>query len=166
MRFLADGMLGRLTRWLRMMGHDVEYASRLDDAELIQRAGAEGRTLLTRDVELYRRAAARGLDALLVGGGSEAERLAELAERFHLRLEIDVAVSRCPKCNTMIRPAPPEEVADRVPRGTASRYREFWECPGCGQVYWRGSHWRQIERTLREAERALESHGKASSPPR
>jgi len=156
MRFIADGMLGKLTRWLRMLGCDVKYSRVLNDKQLIQIAETEHRTLLTRDLELYRQAVTRGVDAFLVEGASEAERLARLAERFNLRLEIDVTVSRCPKCNGRISPVSKGEVVGRVPETTASSYDEFWECQGCGQIYWRGSHWRRIDRTLKEAQRILE----------
>lgn len=81
MKFLADGMLGKLTRWLRMMGHDVLYNVRFSDNELLELAKMECRVLLTRDLELYKRAIARGLDAFYVEGETEAERLAEVAKR-------------------------------------------------------------------------------------
>ena len=55
MKFLADAMLGKLTRWLRMLGQDVEYSTKLSDDELLASAKAEGRILLTRDFELYQR---------------------------------------------------------------------------------------------------------------
>lgn len=144
-------MLGKLTRWLRMLGYDVEYSSSLNDKQLMEIAKGEGRVLLTSDLDLYQQAMMQGLEAFLVEGATEAEKLANLAKRFHLRLEIDVTVSRCPKCNTIIQPIPKREVVGRVPRMTLSRYDEFWECPGCGQIYWRGSHWKRISKTLNDA---------------
>jgi len=66
LKFLTDGMLGKLTRWLRMLGLDVEYTGSMDDKELIQEAKKENRILLTRDVELYRQAVAKGAEAFLI----------------------------------------------------------------------------------------------------
>ena len=157
LRFITDGMLGKLTRWLRMLGYDVEYSRSLSDKRLINTAKEEGRILLTRDLELYQQAVTHGTDAFLVEGIAEAEKLANLAKRFNLKLEIDVNVSRCPKCNTRIRPIPKGEVVDRVPEGTFSNYEEFWECPGCRQVYWQGAHWKRINETLRDAGREVKS---------
>lgn len=155
MKFITNGMLGKLSRWLRMLGHNVKYSPTLNDERLIKIAKKEHRTLLTRDLELYRQAITKGTEAFLVEGTTEAEKLANLAKRFDLNLEIDVTVSRCPKCNTRIKPIPKDRVIDKVPLGTSSKYEEFWECPSCGQVYWRGAHWRGIETTLREARRTV-----------
>lgn len=149
-------MLGKLTRWLRMLGHDVEYSKSLEDKELIDRAKTENQILLTRDLKLYQRAITQGANAFLVNGNTEAQKLAQLSERFNFKLEIDVAVSRCPKCNTSIKSVSKEEVIDRIPKATASYYNEFWMCPGCEQIYWRGAHWKRIEKTLREAKETLE----------
>lgn len=150
-------MLGKLTRWLRMLGQDVEYTGSLDDKELTQKAKKERRVLLTRDLELYQQATARGVDAFLVEGSTEAQKLANLAKRFKLKLEINVKVSRCPKCNTPIKPVSKDEIVEKIPKTTASNYNEFWLCPGCSQVYWRGAHWKRIDKTLREAKLTLEA---------
>jgi len=138
-----------------MLGHDVEYSRSLSDKRLINTTKTGGCILLTRDLELYQQAVTHGIDAFLVEGDTEAEKLANLAKRFNFNLEIDVTVSRCPKCNTRIRPIPKNEVAGRVPEGTFSNYEEFWECPSCGQIYWQGAHWDRIQRTLVEARRIV-----------
>ena len=156
MRFITDGMLGKLTRWLRMLGQDVKYLKSLEDEELIKIAKAESRIILTRDFKLYQQAMTQGSTAFLVEGSTEAEKLANLAKRFNISLEFDVTVSRCPKCNSRIKSASKEEVISKIPEATSSYYDEFWKCSGCGQVYWRGSHWKRIEKTLREAREALE----------
>jgi len=157
LKFLTDGMLGKLTRWLRMLGHDVDYSKSLDDDQLIAKAKEEGRILLTRDFKLYQRATSQGRDAFLIEGKTEDEKLAELAKRFNLKLEIDVATSYCPKCNTRIKPVSKEELADRVPNTTYSYYNEFWKCPKCGQIYWQGAHWKRIEATLKKAREILKN---------
>jgi len=151
LRFLADGMLGKLTRWLRMLGHDVEYFNMLDDDELIKVARSERRILLTRDIRLYQEASMKGIEAFLIQGKTEYEKLAELARKYKFKLEIDTSNSRCPKCNSRIRPVSKEEVLDRIPKSTSKFYDEFWECPNCGKVYWRGSHWKRINKTLSQA---------------
>jgi len=155
LRFITDGMLGKLTRWLRMLGHDVNYFRSADDEKLVEMAKSEKRVLLTRDLKLYQQAVTRGTEAVLVEATDEAEKLADLARRFGFKLEIDLSVSRCPKCNEMIKAVSKEVVADQIPEATSVYYNEFWKCPGCGKVYWRGAHWKRIEKTLEEAKSKL-----------
>ncbi len=157
MKFLADAMLGKLTRWLRMLGQDVEYSTRLSDDELLASAKAEGRILLTRDFELYQRAIGRGIEAFYVQGTTEAERLAELAKRFDVPLEIDMDKSHCPRCNAKLGAARKEQVKDDVERNTFLHYEVFWKCPNCSHVYWQGAHWKQITKTLIQAQQKTPS---------
>jgi len=157
LKFITDGMLGKLTRWLRMLGHNVEYSRSDDDKKLIEKAKSEKRVLLTRDFKLYQQAMTQGVDTVLVKAATGAEKLADLARRFNFNLEIDVTVSRCPKCNTKIKAVSKDMVIDRVPKATSTHYNEFWECPGCGQIYWQGAHWKRIEKTLKETRKTLEA---------
>jgi uncharacterized protein with PIN domain len=152
-KFIADGMLGKLTRWLRMLGQDVIYSNQFEDEELIATANKEHRILLTRDLELYQRAIAKGINAFYVEGQTEAEKLAELAERFDFPLTIDLKRSRCPRCNTKIRPTPKEKLAGKVEKNTFIYYDEFWKCPKCGHIYWQGAHWEGINATLEKAKK-------------
>ena len=156
MKFIADGMLGKLTRWLRMLGQDVKYSNQFEDAELIVTANKEHRVLLTRDLELYQRAIAKGVDAFYVEGQTEAEKLSELAKRFDIPLTIDLKRSRCPRCNTKIRPTPKEKLAGKVEKNTFIYYDEFWKCPKCGHIYWQGAHWGRIRATLEKAKKFRE----------
>jgi len=152
LRFLLDAMLGTLARWLRMMGHDVAYSARLGDDELLKLSKVETRVLLTRDLELYRRAAARGLEAYFVESSTQSSRLAEVHARFGLQLEIDMSQMRCPICNTPVEATSKEQLKDKLQPNTYRYYSEFWNCPTCMQVYWQGAHWKQIQKTIAEAE--------------
>jgi uncharacterized protein with PIN domain len=155
LKFIADGMLGKLSRWLRMLGHDVDYFRSADDKELVELAKQEKRVLLTRDRELVQRATGLGVEAVLVEATEEADKLAFLAERFGFKLEIDLRVSRCPKCNAELVAVAKEEVADEIPEATSRYYSEFWKCVGCDKVYWQGAHWKKIEKTLEKARSRL-----------
>ena len=157
MKFIADGMLGKLTRWLRMLGQDVKYSNQFEDDELIVTAKKEHRVLLTRDSELHKRAVGKGVDAFYVEIRTEAEKLAELAKRFDIPLTIDLKHSRCPRCNTKIRPTPKEKLAGKVEKNTLIYYDEFWKCPNCGHIYWQGAHWGRIRATLEKAKKFRET---------
>jgi hypothetical protein len=158
-------MLGKLTRWLRMLGYEANYAKDRPDSELITIAKREGLTLLTSDEQLYRTAAMRGMESFLVTGRTEEERLASLADRFKLNLEIDVANSRCPVCGSPIEEKPKAEVEAWVPAATFKVYKTFWVCtnPKCAKVYWQGSHWLKIEQTLENARRIHEARTSATT---
>ncbi len=134
-----------------MLGYEAEYSSENLDDRLLELAASGKTVLLTRDVELYRRAKARNLEAFFVEGNNESERLANIATRFNLRLEIKTVVSRCPKCNSPLEKADTNRLREKIPRGTLTRYSEFWKCTGCGKIYWRGGHWKRINETLRKA---------------
>ena len=153
MRFVLDGMLGKLTRWLRMMGHDALYLNDAQDRALVANAIQEKRILLTSDVALYRYATTHGAEAFLVKGRTEAERLASLASRFKLDLSVETTRSRCPTCGFELKAASKEEVKGKVPESTFNVFDEFWACsnPDCGKVYWQGSHWGNIGALLEKA---------------
>ena len=151
MKFIADGMLGKLTRWLRMLGQDIMYSNQLEDSELIVIAKKEHRILLTRDLQLHKRASAKCVQVFYVAGKTEAEKLSRLAERLDFSLTIDLNRSRCPKCNAKIRLTPKEKLEGKVEKNTFNNYKEFWKCPKCSNVYWQGAHWKGIQATLEEA---------------
>jgi uncharacterized protein with PIN domain len=159
MRFLLDGMLGKLARWLRMLGYEAEYMNDISDSDLLTMAKRDSLTLLTSDEELYRTAVARNIESFYVQGRTEPERLAALTERYGLSLQIDTSISRCPVCGWNIREVPKRDVEASVPAATFKVYRSFWVCtnPKCAKVYWHGSHWKRIEQTLESAKKILDN---------
>ncbi len=135
LRLLADGMLGRLAKWLRLLGYDTAYDNTAADPELARRARLEGRVLLTRDHQLSNR---RGLRALLI----RSERLEEQVQEVQDALGPPPRppFSRCAVCNGVLEPVSPAEVADRVPPYVLKTQSEFHRCLGCDRIYWPGSH--------------------------
>lgn len=145
MKFLADAMLGRLAKWLRMLGYDTVYFSQIEDSDLVRIARAEDRMLLTRDRELTRR---KSLRSLLIESDGFEEQMRQLLR--DLDLKIDGPFSRCARCNTVLRPASKEEVKERVPPYVLRRHARFSLCPHCDKVYWRGTHWQRVQRRIEE----------------
>lgn len=143
LKLLADGMLGRLAKWLRLLGYDTAYDNSADDAELARRARAEGRVLLTRDHELAGR---RGLRTLLI----QSEVLEEQVQQVQDTLggPLHPALSRCSVCNVALEAVTPEEIADRVPPYVLRTQTEFRRCPGCGRVYWPGTHLQAMRKQM------------------
>ena len=139
--FVADAMLGRLARWLRLLGFDCAWEADVADDVLVERAVREGRVLLTRDRALpqeWRVSAIQQIDSQKV-----REQLVEVLRRFGLAGEIRL-LSRCSRCNGLLGPASPAEVRERVPERVLERHAEFSACPSCGRVYWKGTHTERI----------------------
>ncbi len=147
MRFLADAMLGKLVRWLRILGCDTSYLPELQDSDLLELAAADCRTLLTRDVELHRAALRRGIPSILMKSHSIRGQLAELSPPVSL----SISESRCPLCNGAL---------DAVTRADLSTLckpipskRALWRCIGCGKLYWNGRHWDSITEVIADLSR-------------
>lgn len=153
MRFIVDGMLGGLARWLRILGHFTLYDRNSTDKMLLTQAAKEQMILLTRDEELYKRAVSKNIAALLVSGESEDERLAQVSQSLGLALTIDTERTLCPECGSILNHASREEVSGLVPSTSLQLYDQFWRCENinCGKIYWTGSHWKQIHQTLTKA---------------
>jgi uncharacterized protein with PIN domain len=144
LRLLADGMLGKLAKWLRLLGYDTVYDN-AEDHELARRARAEGRVLLTRDHGLAGR---RGLRTLLIRSEALEEQVREVQDA--LGPPPDLALSRCAVCNTALESISSEEAADRVPPYVLRTQTDFRRCPGCGRVYWPGTHVDEMQNRMGE----------------
>ena len=137
-------MLGTLAKWLRILGYDTLFDASLNDHQLARLARAEGRVLLTRDRELARR---RGLHALLVAGEHLDDQVRQVLSE--LSLVPDGAFSRCPVCNKPLEAIDREAAQARVPAYVVQTYDSFSCCPACRRVYWRGTHWQQMDEHLK-----------------
>jgi hypothetical protein len=147
---LLDAMLGRLARYLRMCGYDAAYV--LDDADaadepgdesVLERARAEGRVLVTRDVRLARRAD----DAVLLTARDVEDQLREFGDAGY-RLSLLDRPTRCGACNGRLVPLGDDEEGPAYAPDAAETER--WRCVDCGQVFWKGSHWDDVARRLEE----------------
>lgn len=136
-RFIADAHLGQLAKNLRMLGFDVLYRNDYSDAEVARISSEEHRIVLTRDRDLLiRKEIVHGcyLHAIAC-----EEQLTEVVMRYGLAHSAR-AFSRCLNCNGELRRIDKSMVVDRVPQHSQQAYECFFECAGCAQVYWEGSH--------------------------
>lgn len=146
-RFFADAMLGRLARWLRLLGFDCAWEADIADEDLVRRALAEGRVVLTRDRRLPEEWRVSGLH--LVEGEQIRDQLAEVIRSFDLAGSIRL-LSRCSRCNEPLAPTAPVDVAARVPPRVLERHGDYSACPACGRIYWQGTHAERIRRLVDE----------------
>ena len=147
-RLIADAMLGALARWLRALDVDVAYDPALDDAALVERAVAEGRTILTRDRRLTERRLAR--DHVLIRSDDLDEQVRQVVAELGLDPDPGRFLGRCLRCNAPLEAIDAESARARVPPWVARTHEEFRACPACGRVYWRGTH---VERMAKRLEK-------------
>jgi uncharacterized protein with PIN domain len=137
-RFFCDDHLRRLARWLRAAGYDTAWQAAIDDDDLLARAAAEERIVLTLDRALARRG---GRDACLLPSHDPLAQLRYLKERYALDLKAR-AFTRCPVCNVELTAAQARDV--EVPERVRALCDRFWRCPGCRRTYWQGDHVRHM----------------------
>lgn len=152
-RFIADTNVGKLAKWLRILGYDTLFLNPVEDDELLQVARLEDRVLVTRDRALVaRRMVRRGLvRALLVQSDQWQDQLRQVVLGLELELPAE-GFSRCLRCNVALAPQEREQVRDRVPPYVFSTQQVFKECPQCGRIYWRGTHWEHVREALRSVD--------------
>ena len=146
-------MYHRVARWLRMLGYDAIYDQDFVDQDYIAIAKKENRIILTRDEDMKRRAQKLGLQAVTIDAPTLEERLIILHKELGIKLELPKKkLPRCTVCNSEIRHIDQKEVVDQIAKKTQLHYDEFWICKNaeCSQVYWRGSHWEKMTKTLKD----------------
>jgi hypothetical protein len=153
MIFVADCMLGRLARWLRVLGFDVLYFPRIEDTALLGVARREGRALLTRDTGLVERTG--GHPALLVASEKWEDQLVQVLEAFGLKDRV-APHTRCLDCNAPLKPLPKERVKNLVAPFVVERAEALALCPACGRVFWKGSHADDMDARIRKIMKRLE----------
>ena len=147
-RFLIDGMLGSLARWLRICGYDVDYNVDKEDQELIEIALKGKHILLTRDKALFQRAKKKEINVCYVTGKTITNRLRQVSSE--LGINLTPSITRCPKCNGSLKPTDKNNIKTQIPPKTFKTFHEFWLCTICNSVYWKGGHWDNIQNTLNQ----------------
>ena len=141
-RFLIDNHLGRLAAYLRMLGFDCLYQNDYEDDQMAGILATDPRILLTRDRRLLMRKTIqygycpRSLEPMT--------QLREVVRHFALEPLVH-PFQRCLRCNALLETVEKSAVIDQLEPKTKLYYNEFARCPDCGQVYWKGSHWKRMQ---------------------
>ena len=155
-KFVVDRMLGRLAKALRMLGYDTIYYRGNDPEELLRMARMEGRLILARPAR--RTEISTQEPMVLVKEDRVALQLRELLQTGILSPSRERPFSRCLLCNAPLDEIPCAEAEGRVPEFVFHHVREFFRCPECHRIYWKGSHQHhmrtQIEDLIHPAEEA------------
>jgi len=140
MKFIADVMLGKLAKWLRIMGIDVIYNPTMSDQKLISLALKEKRIILTRDAKLLEVLKNKSFENyLFISSNYLWEQLAQVIDHYHID-PLERAFTRCILCNQRLVKKKKEEIEDLVAPYVYSTQKEFSQCPQCYRVYWPGTH--------------------------
>jgi len=144
--FLADFMLGRLARWLRVLGYDTIYSRKGIDSVLVVNAYREDRIILTRNTRLFKRIdPAR---ALFIHYDGFRDQVREVIESLDLDYDTGLFLSRCLDCNLALVPLAREEVQTKVPPYIFQTIKEFRTCPQCGRIFWSGTHIEEMRKLI------------------
>lgn len=149
LKFIADENVGKLGRYLRRLGFDTVLFDGGEDREMVKRAIAEGRVILTRDthIEKYGVAAKGRVRVVTFNTDNPEEQLRRVVDTLELGRDA-APLTRCLECNLPLEEKSRQEVAERVPPYVLKTQKHYVECPGCRRVYWRGTHWRAMRRQL------------------
>jgi len=144
-KFIADGMLGKTGRWLRLMGYDTLYFNTDKKAELLRIARKEGRIILTRDRKL---ALSNPDYVVLIESEGTYNQIKEIIIKLSLKPRQDNFSKMCSICNTLLEVKEKEEIKEFVPEYVYLTKDIFSQCPQCKRVYWEGDHCKEIKNTL------------------
>lgn len=142
-RFIADCHLGKLAKYLRVMGFDTLFFGTIDDNDLIDLANEEGRIILTRDRILHER---KNSPTFYLEPIDNLEQLQALQSEYKLK-EYSLE-SRCVVCNTMLKSVEKSKIENQIPTKVKKYFSEFEMCNKCERVYWRGDHYKKMMLTI------------------
>ncbi|MEL0587228.1 MAG: Mut7-C RNAse domain-containing protein [Candidatus Thiodiazotropha sp. (ex. Lucinoma kazani)] len=140
-RFIADAHLGKLSRYLRLLGFDCLFFNDAGDSNLARLSVEQGRVLLTRDRGLLmRRNITHGC---FIHATEPRQQLMEIVQRLQLE-DMYNPFTRCMECNSQLTTVEKKRIEDELPDQVRQHYNDFWRCSECGRIYWKGSHYREL----------------------
>ena len=150
-KFIVDCNVGRLTKWLRLMGYDAQFFSGSDDSQLVAVAQAEDRVILSRDTHIMKRRVITSgqLKAVLIQSDEPERQIHQVIDTLRLDYQFK-PFSLCLECNQALVERGKGEVKDLVPPYVFKTQDQFMQCPNCQRIYWRGTHWRAMTQRLKK----------------
>jgi len=149
MKFIVDNNVGKLAKWLRMMGYDTLFFDGSDDWEMVRTALAEGRVILTRDTQIMRRRVVTSgrLKVILIKSDEPEQQMRQVVETLNLDCQFR-PFAICLECNQPLEERSKQQVQDLVPPYVFRTQSQYMECPACHRIYWRGTHWQRMTKRL------------------
>lgn len=147
-QFILTPELGRLAKWLRILGFDAVYFPRPNFPALLIQALRDSRVILTRNSRFIDKA--RAAKSLQIKSEQVSRQLKQVLKDLNIKPEPGKMFSRCIICNTELRGIEKQQVADKVPEYVFKTQEEFFTCSSCRRIYWPGTHWGNVNKTLKE----------------
>ena len=147
MKFLCDDNLGKLAKYLRMLGFDTFFRVDIEDAELLGVMLKEDRLVLTRDHRLAGRIEPGR--HLLIATDLPEEQLKFVIDKLNLEIDKDNLFSICLECNAVCQAVDADEIKDKIFPYIIKTQDSFKRCPSCGRIYWQGSHYKDMVQKLK-----------------
>ena len=150
MKFILTKELGRLAKWLRILGFDTLYFNQDNPGSLIVQALRDERVILTRNQHLPQ---ARGVTIIRITAETLKAQIPQIVETLNIKLDSQRMFTRCILCNEALTDIEKEKVKDKVPEYVFKTQNDFVRCPKCNRIYWQGTHWGNVVETLKEISR-------------
>ncbi len=151
LKFIVDHNVGKLTKWLRMMGYDTLFFDGEDDWLMVRAALAEDRIILTRDTQVMKRGVVtKGrIRAILIQSEEPEQQIRQVVETLDLDCQSNL-FTICLECNQPLEERTNQQVQGRVPPYVFQTQNYYMECPACHRIYWRGTHWRAMTEQVKK----------------
>jgi len=151
LKFIVDGNVGKLVKWLRLMGYDTRFFNGTNDSHLVATALAEGRVILSRDTQIMkRRLITTGqLKAILIQSDQPELQMRQVIDALDLGRQSQ-SFTICLECNQALEERDKNKVKDLVPPYVYQTQSQFMQCPACRRIYWRGTHWQAMNKRLEQ----------------
>jgi hypothetical protein len=149
LKFIVDNNVGKLAKWLRVMGFDTLFFDGSDDSGMIAIALAEDRVILTRDTQIMKRRVVTSgqLKAILIQSDKPELQMQQVIDTLNLDCQFK-PFTICLECNQPLVERSKQQVKDLVPPYVFKTQSQYMECPACHRIYWRGTHWQAMTRKL------------------
>ncbi len=145
-----DNNVGKLAKWLRIMGYDTLFFNGSNDANMIATALAEGRVILTKDTQIMKRRVITSgqLNAILIKDDEPELQMRQVIDSLNLNCQFR-PFAICLECNQPLAERSKQEVKDLVPPYVFQTQSQYMECPACHRIYWKGTHWQAMTKKLK-----------------
>ena len=137
--------MGKLAKKLRLLGFDTIFRNDLEDDEIVEIAAKDKRIILTRDKGVLKHT--NVTHGYWLRSDNPKIQLGEVIKRFQLQSQFQ-PFSRCSNCNGKLKSVEKSNLRGRIPDDTLQIFDSFWECTGCANIYWEGSHFERINKWL------------------
>ena len=146
MRFILTPELGRLAKWLRILGFDAVYFTKINFSSLLIQALRDRSIILTRNSHLINKA--RAVRFIQIKSDEVNQQLRQVLKELNITPDKNMMFSRCLICNLELEEIDKQQVKNKVPDYVFKTQDEFLTCPSCQRIYWSGTHWGNISKTL------------------